>query len=390
MFWNRADALELIELTYTLVDEEDGCLNLFERLGELFGDAMFCLQMWDDSIAVDSDRMILTGWDANAIAAYVEYYSTRNPYLEKIGQLRSGDVRQLNDIIPAEVSSKSEFLNDFQHVNGNYEGVTATILREEKRYGAISIDGPRHTQQHWNELEALINVLAPHLRRVMHLSRQLQDVPLYQSIANQSMDRIAASMIVVDANRKVIFTNSSASAMLSEFGVLRTGAGGSLMASTLDQTRELNNLISSASRDDHIGAGSSGGFMMLRSREGKQVAVMVSPLHRGLQKRMGLAETWSSQKKYAVIFMADPESAIRLPTELLILQYGLTKTEAELALHLHSGGTLSSYCDMKFVTMNTARSQLKSIFRKTGVVHQGGLVALLNRMTVLGERTTPD
>ena len=385
MFWNNADALELIELTYALVDEQEGFNNLFNKIGSLFGEAKFSLQMWDDSIDVDNERIILKGWDTNSVAAYAEHYSSVNPYLPLIGELKSGGVCKVSDLIPVRVSSKHEFLNDFQYVNGNVEAVVSSVLKEDKRTGALAIDGPGHAKQHWDELVALIKVLTPHLQRVMHLSRQLQEVSLFSSIAKVSMDRIAARMIVVDASGRMKFANSSAMDLLSEGGVLKVGLGGFLTASNVIQTQEIRGLISSSTQGDIISTASSGGFMQLKNSAGHKMMAMVAPLGRGIQKHLGLVEAWSAQKNYAVIFLADPGSQIRLPYEMLMMQYDLTKTEASLGLHIYEGGTIADYCEKKYVTSNTARTQLKSIFRKTGVTRQDELIALLNRMTVFAE-----
>lgn len=386
MFWSKADALELIGLTYSLLDEEDGYKNLFARLTDLFGESKYALQMWDEHITVETDRMILSGWDMNGLAPYVEYYSSINPYLPLIGERASGDVYLLDEILPPEVSVRHEFVNDFHHVNGNYAGVTATILKEPNRYGALSVDGPAYSQPHWEELKALIKVLTPHLQRVMQLSRKLHSVSLLDSIASVSMDRAAASIMVVDTNGRLAYANSNAMSLLSEGSVLRTGVGGLLVASTPDQTRELRKLISNSTDGDSIETTSAGGFVMFTNHEGHQMVALVTRLEGGIRKQMGLVNNSIPQNRYAAIFFADPSSRVRLPSELLILQYQLTKTEADLALHLYEGGTLASYCETHFVTLNTARTQLKAIFRKTGVRRQGELVAVLNRLRVFAER----
>lgn len=385
MFWNKTDALELIELTYALMDDENGCQNFFEHIETLFGEAKFALQMWDDSIKVDDDRIILRGWDASSVTAYVDHYASINPFLPLISQRSSGAVYHLHDLITPDAFASSEFLNDFQYLNGNVAGVTATILKEKTRSGALSVDGPAHNKQHWDELVALLKIITPHLQRVMRLSRQFQEVSLYRSIANLSMDRVAASMIVVDAIGRVKFANSSAMDVLSEGKVLKTGASDYIQTSTYNQTQELLGLITSSTCGDTIDASSSGGYMMLNTHNGKQMLAMIAPLGRGFQKQMGLVEAWSLQKKYAVIFLTDPNLQVRLPSELLMMQFGLTKTEAALAVHIHAGGAIADYCDIRYVTLNTARTQLKTIFHKTGVTRQGELVALLNRMTAFAE-----
>ena len=59
--------------------------------------------------------------------------------------------------------------------------------------------------------------------------------------------------------------------------------------------------------------------------------------------------------------------------------YGLTPTEARIAVHLAAGGSITGYAELFGVSAGTARSQLKSIFAKTGVDRQAALVALVGR-----------
>jgi len=59
--------------------------------------------------------------------------------------------------------------------------------------------------------------------------------------------------------------------------------------------------------------------------------------------------------------------------------YRLTSAETDLALRLLAGQSLSAAAGPLGITYETARSRLKSIFRKTGTHRQGELVALLAR-----------
>ena len=57
--------------------------------------------------------------------------------------------------------------------------------------------------------------------------------------------------------------------------------------------------------------------------------------------------------------------------------FGLTVTEARLAIFLVNGGSLAEYAAENQVSRNTARNQLQQIFQKTHVRRQAELVALL-------------
>ena len=73
-----------------------------------------------------------------------------------------------------------------------------------------------------------------------------------------------------------------------------------------------------------------------------------------------------------------------LPSEeLLAALFGLSRAEARLALGLLMGRSAAEYARHAGVGMATIRSQLHSIFSKTGVRRQAQLVALLSKVPVL-------
>jgi DNA-binding CsgD family transcriptional regulator len=61
----------------------------------------------------------------------------------------------------------------------------------------------------------------------------------------------------------------------------------------------------------------------------------------------------------------------------LIQLFGLTRVEARLAARLANGQSVEEIANEFSVSLNTARTHLKSIFNKTGVRRQSELVALL-------------
>jgi DNA-binding CsgD family transcriptional regulator len=63
--------------------------------------------------------------------------------------------------------------------------------------------------------------------------------------------------------------------------------------------------------------------------------------------------------------------------DLLQCHFGLAPAEARLALHLVAGETLRSAAVKLSITYETARSQLKSIFQKTGTCRQAELVIVI-------------
>lgn len=66
-------------------------------------------------------------------------------------------------------------------------------------------------------------------------------------------------------------------------------------------------------------------------------------------------------------------------------RYGLTGRESQIVEHLVGGGSVGDYAQGQGLSEQTVRSQLKSIFAKTGVSRQTALVSL-----VVGNRTDPN
>jgi DNA-binding CsgD family transcriptional regulator len=57
-------------------------------------------------------------------------------------------------------------------------------------------------------------------------------------------------------------------------------------------------------------------------------------------------------------------------------RFGLTYREAQIVDHLVAGGSVADYAARQGLSEQTVRSQLKSIFAKTGVSRQAALIGL--------------
>jgi len=80
---------------------------------------------------------------------------------------------------------------------------------------------------------------------------------------------------------------------------------------------------------------------------------------------------------HAVVFVSDPSQKVRPPAVILRALFGLTPAESRLALLLCDGHTPRQIADLIGVSTNTLKTQLTSIYRKTGTSRQSQLVRLL-------------
>ncbi|HAY46126.1 MAG TPA: hypothetical protein DCY55_07550 [Gammaproteobacteria bacterium] len=75
------------------------------------------------------------------------------------------------------------------------------------------------------------------------------------------------------------------------------------------------------------------------------------------------------------LFLLNPGSGLELSDDLVSMFYGLTGREVRIAKSISAGMSIEDYCSKYFVSANTAKTQLKSVFLKTGVHSQAELVA---------------
>ena len=86
---------------------------------------------------------------------------------------------------------------------------------------------------------------------------------------------------------------------------------------------------------------------------------------------------------HTMLMLLDPEIVPEGDSFALQRIFRLSPAEARLALTLASGATLSEAAKAYGVCVATARAQLKTIFQKTGVRRQVGLVLLISRLCAL-------
>ncbi len=82
----------------------------------------------------------------------------------------------------------------------------------------------------------------------------------------------------------------------------------------------------------------------------------------------------------AILILSGVDEGEAEALALLRQAFGLTPSEAKIALYLADGKSLEEAAQEMTIAHETTRSHLKSIFRKTGTHRQGELVALVARL----------
>lgn len=187
--------------------------------------------------------------------------------------------------------------------------------------------------------------------------------------AAEAMNQVVVGIVLLASDLRVKFVNTAAQQILDENDGLIL-SNNSLRGATSQQTAELKRLIEGVMSDAAAGARAVGrGAAIARPSGQRPLLVFAYPLK-------GAAAADADRPTLA-IYVTDPERRPALTEDTASSLYGLTPTEARLAVALADGGRLDDIARDFGVAPTTVTFHLRNLFRKTQTSRQADLVALL-------------
>ena len=183
------------------------------------------------------------------------------------------------------------------------------------------------------------------------------------------LDRWVFAVIILSAERRLLFANKAARDMLSRADGLRLHRRDGIHAVVPEDTAQLTRLVERAT----LAAGERGGqfssvMRISRSFVRRPLTAFVTAIH---------GEGMSEGRTPCAIFISDPELRADTDEGLLRNLYHLTVAEAKVAALLVQGYDAQGISKKLAVTFNTVRTHVKRVFEKTDTKRQSELVHLI-------------
>ncbi|HJV50824.1 MAG TPA: LuxR C-terminal-related transcriptional regulator [Noviherbaspirillum sp.] len=270
------------------------------------------------------------------------------------------------DIAHPERIPKSRFFREWLEPQGVAYAAGAIVLREGAWCTQIILQrSPAQPPFSRAEIEAL-DLLMPHMQRAIQMRERFAELQLGQDFLAGGLDLLAMPALFFDEHSRATYLNKRAKALLAESGMLRL-EDGHLVASNIEASRKLSFEIGNAIQASRGGAVKLNEVVLLPRPQQLPLMLMVAPLRIGTGQAHGAA----------LVFVFDPDYTPSLTTDRVRKLFGLTDAEAGLAVALCEGKTLEDIARERMVSPNTIKTQLKSIFAKTGTNRQAELLSLL-------------
>ncbi len=210
---------------------------------------------------------------------------------------------------------------------------------------------------------ALIDLLGSHFRRALELNRQVFEACEERNALAQLMERLPLGIVIVDSESRVLTYNKKLAQIASD------GRGISIKNSVLStgsslDTKNLRRMIRNVAHNAEV-EGQSISF--LPDNGNMPLSALVVPFN-------ATSYLGGNNGKKAVVFISSPEVHIDIPIEILKSLYKLTTAEAKLVSLLIKDRNLKAIAEQFGLSKHTIRTQLKSVYEKTGTHRQAELV----------------
>ena len=234
-----------------------------------------------------------------------------------------------------------------------------SVMRTVHGDGIIGLHRGRSQADFSPQALRQLNRHVDHLRRMLAIRGQMSSLTKQRDLARDIWDSARSAALVIGSGSRVMMGNSAGDALLRSGRFLRSRNG--CVGPVVDNDAEPFGLAVAAALDPQERRASD---ILLRARDGSVAVASVVPM------------VSSVAPPSVLVTIAEPKQP--LPRDAvqghLKREYGLTDAEADVALRLADGETISSISDARQSVTSTVRTQVKEIFSKMGAKRQADVV----------------
>lgn len=334
------------------------------------------------------DQATGKGWgitanvDSTAGPLYFGYFATRNPIRgprNDLLRLRRDSTewrsRVFHDehVLPKSELMRSEYYGDFLKRFDMHSLLMMGLAVDSSRFASVSFIRPGRQEQFGNEEIELASGLQSHLIRSFELSLKFSNVQRESGGFADFVNRSPNAVFLVDGTGYVRHLNVAAEALIAARAGLVISKG--LLAG--NSGRETNKLSQAIAIAAGLGARDRGGASLALFRADRRpLPVTVCPVQDDPLPGFPV-------EPLVLVCASDPGRGRPVPAERLQQLYGLTPSEAKVAIELSLGFEPRVVAERLSLSIHTVRFQLARIFAKTRTSRQAELVQLLDQVCSL-------
>ena len=366
------DLPEFIGLIYDAAVEPSRWAMFLDRLCDMAPGAKSVMMLHDANTR--SIRQSMTArWEDNWTTSYTDYYVKLNKWTEAFAYFDVGYAATVNEIVPRDVTLKSEFYGGWLRPQHLITGVTVSIFKENLRYMNFSVLSEDTDDDLQIRNATFLQTLSPHLRRAGQINRQMSGLSFVSSAIEQAFDQLDRGVVLLHADGRSFYCNARAEQYFNHRDGLVLYRDGHIGCQSPDIEERLHRAIFQAGETARGAGESAGGLMTIPRRAGLMPwSLMVSPIPAS-------ALDFGYPEGAVAVFIIDPNQKPVLSVASLRAILSLTASEARVAIALTEGKSPEEIAKEQGNTILTVRTHLRNAMSKTGISRLPELVALVLR-----------
>ena len=270
------------------------------------------------------------------------------------------------------IRPESDLFENWMQPNGIFHVGGAMFVNTETHQAGLAILRDQKAGA-WEEGEIrVMDEILPHLRRALNIHSEFTYLRLRQDALLKGLDRLVIGLILYDRQAKPVYINPTARAIIEAHPAL-TLVDGDLLLTSPEEDRKLRQTIIDAAEIDIDDSWKQSVAIGITHPDSQMpLPLLVTPMHAHM-----ITSDLDYEGAKVALFMSDPDLQQPISVDSLVSVYNLTPSEAQVAIRLANGHSIDEIANSSNHSSHTIRSQLKAVFRKTGVSRQSELIKLL-------------
>ncbi|MBN4053959.1 helix-turn-helix transcriptional regulator [Haliea sp. AH-315-K21] len=254
----------------------------------------------------------------------------------------------------------------------------ATVFTNNEQHVGLGLHRSSRDSEFDSDTLALITELIPHLARAIKIRREFMRLRIGESVVERTQNELLIGLVLFDKSATPVYFNSVAKSIINEHPALKQQDMGFNPINRSERIKlyQLINISIENSLKEKFDSIELIGLS--HSNRSFPLILMIKPHDFELH-----GEPLGVPLAYAEVFITDPESALQLNSQFLDVLYNLSPAESKIAIALSKGMSVKEISVSFHKSIDTVRSQLKSLFRKTQTKSQSELVQVLLRSSIL-------
>ncbi len=310
--------------------------------------------------------------DPEWINRYLDTFMLINPMrLATVVNVEPGAVILTSDFMTPEEYGRSRFASEFLATRNIVDLSVVVLEATTTTISVLSFGRDRDQGFADEQVRRKLQLLGPHVRRAASIGRILDHQSLETAALAATFDRLNGAVLLLDGQGTVLHANGRARRLLSDRADRFPTPGNRLRPADAQARAILLAALQQAERGD-TALGPDGVAIPFGDGTGTSWIGTVISLVDGSRRPLGM-----HYRAAAILNIRELRRDLPVPRAALAALYGLTRRETAIAAAIAEGGGVPAASAVLGIGVETVRTHLASVYRKTGAGGQTELVRLL-------------